>query len=351
MQLLAAELGRIADLHIATHASDNPVQMSRCEVHYISRRLLSGGQNSMRGQWKTLLEHLHPDIVHVNGCWLPSCAMAQLWAQKQGYKVVLSPHGMLEPWIIHRHYLTRKLPALILYQKKAVKRADYIHATACSERDNLLKLGYNNKINVIANGIDVESITMKSTWSRRREMLFLSRVHVKKGINYLIEAVARLKEEMYGYIVRIAGEGDAAYISSLRELAKRHAVEDIIRFEGGVYGERKWQLFRETDLFVLPTHSENFGIVVAEALACGTPVMTTTGAPWADLRERGCGWWTEIGTEPLVQALRTFLSLTETDLERMGHNGRRLVEDKYSARQIARQMNEMYENVISENRR
>ena len=351
MQLLAAELGRIVDLHIATHASDNPVEMSHCEVHYISGRLLCGGSAGMRGQWTALLEHLHPDIVHVNGCWLPTCAMAQLWAQKEGYKVVLSPHGMLEPWIIHRHYLTRKLPALILYQKKAVKRADHLHATACSERDNLLKLGYNDKVSVIANGIDVESIAMKSTWARRMELLFLSRVHVKKGINYLIEAVARLKEELCGYVVRIAGEGDAAYIDSLRTLATRLGVGEMIRFEGGVYGERKWQLFREADLFVLPTHSENFGIVVAEALACGTPVVTTTGAPWADLHEQGCGWWTEIGTEPLVQALRAFLSLTEADLERMGRAGRRLVEDKYSARQVARQMHEMYENAIDENRR
>lgn len=345
MQLLAAELGRIVDLHIATHASENPVEMSHSKVHYVSGCLLCNGSGGMRGQWTALLERLKPDIVHVNGCWLPSCAMAQLWAQKQGYKVVLSPHGMLEPWIIRRHYLTRKLPALILYQKKAVRRADYIHATACSERENLLKLGYNDKISVIANGIDVESITMKSTWTRRREILFLSRVHVKKGINYLIEAVARLKEEMQGYTVRIAGEGDAAYIDSLRELAKRLAVGDIIRFEGGVYGERKWQLFREADLFVLPTHSENFGIVVAEALASGTPVATTTGAPWVDLRERGCGWWTEIGTEALVQALRAFLSLSEEALERMGRAGRRLVEDKYSARQVARQMHEMYEGV------
>ena len=92
-----------------------------------------------------------------------------------------------------RHYWTRKLPALLLYQKEAVKNANRLHATAESEKENLLKLGYNDKIIVIANGVDVESIVMKQSWKRNKEILFLSRVHVKKGINFLVEAVAQLK--------------------------------------------------------------------------------------------------------------------------------------------------------------
>lgn len=97
---------------------------------------------------------------------------------------------MLEPWILKRHYWTKKVPALLLYQKEAVKQADIIHATAESEKENLLKLGYNDKIYIIANGIDVDSIRVKPTWKRNKEILFLSRVHMKKGINFLIEAVA-----------------------------------------------------------------------------------------------------------------------------------------------------------------
>ena len=92
-----------------------------------------------------------------------------------------------------RHYWTRKLPALWFYQKAAVMKADVLHATAESEKENLLKLGYNNRIKIIANGIDVENIEMKSSWKRNKEILFLSRVHVKKGVNFLLEAVAQLR--------------------------------------------------------------------------------------------------------------------------------------------------------------
>lgn len=338
MQLLADKLGRLVELHVVSHESDNPVMLNNCRIHYISRFF----PGNMKREWQVLIEEIKPDVVHINCCWMPGCAFAQKWAQQMGVKVVLSPHGMLEPWIMARHYWTRKLPALLLYQKRAVVWADRLHATAESEKQNLIKLGYNNRISVIANGIDVDNVEMKHSWKRNREILFLSRVHVKKGINFLIEAVAALKNELEGYCVKIAGEGEQSYVNELQQLAARLGVEDMVKFIGGVYGDSKWKLFRHADVFVLPTHSENFGIVVAEALACGTPVITTKGTPWQELETNGCGWWTEIGTEALIAALRKFLTLSDEEIERMGRNGRKLVEDKYSSRKMAEEMVRMY---------
>lgn len=342
MQLLVKELGILVDLHIASHSSENELQMENCQVHYIPQWKKT---YAMKHEWHKLLLKLNPDVIHINGCWTPSCALLQRWAQMLGYKVALTPHGMLEPWIMARHYYTRKLPALWFYQKSAIIKADYLHATAESEKQNLLNLGWNKQIAVIANGVDVENIEMKSTWKRNKEILFLSRIHVKKGLNFLIEAIAKLKAQMQGYVVRIAGEGDEVYINELRTLITQLGVNDIIHFEGGVYGNRKWDLFRQADLFVLPTHSENFGIVVAEALACGTPVITTTGTPWSELKSEQCGWWTEIGTKGTVQALKDFLALEEEVLEKMGRNGRRLVEKKYSERKVAEQFVELYKKM------
>lgn len=342
MQLLAEKLGQLVELHVVSHGSANPVELGNCQVNYISQ-LLSG---RMKREWQALIEKIRPDVVHINCCWMPGCAFAQKWAQQMGVKVVLSPHGMLEPWIMARHYWTRKLPALLLYQKRAVVEADRLHATAESEKQNLMKLGYNNRISVIANGIDVDNVEMKHSWKRNREILFLSRVHVKKGINFLIEAVAALKNELDGYCVNIAGEGEESYVNELRQLAVRFGVEDMVKFTGGVYGDSKWELFRHADVFVLPTHSENFGIVVAEALACGTPVITTKGTPWQELETNGCGWWTEIGTEALIAALRKFLALSDGDIERMGRNGRKLIEDKYSSRKMAEDMVRMYNEIL-----
>lgn len=339
LQLLAKELGKLTELHIVSHTSDNPVTLENCQIHFIAslKHFVE-----MERQWQYLLYDIKPDIVHINCCWMPQCALTQKWAQQSGYKLVVTPHGMLEPWIMKRHYWTRKLPALLLYQKAAIKNADCLHATAESEKENLLKLGYNSRIAVIPNGIDVEAITMKRSWNRKKQILFLSRIHVKKGIEFLLEAVAVLKTKMNSYTIHIAGEGEQDYIHQLKNKAKELGVDNIIDFCGGAYGEQKWKLFREADVFVLPTYSENFGIVVAEALASGTPVITTKGTPWQDLETYHCGWWTEVGTQPTIEALKMFLYMDEAELETMGRNGRRLVEEKYSAKGMAKAMINLY---------
>lgn len=346
MQLLSNELGKLVELHIFTHASINPIDIKNCQVHNLAtiRNIVE-----FKRQFKYLLKDINPAIFHVNGCWTPGCALTQRWAQDLGYKVILTPHGMLEPWIMARHYWTKKLPALLFYQKPAVKKVDMLHATALSEKNNLLKLGYNNKIQIIPNGIEVDNIEMKNSWHRNKEILFLSRIHVKKGIEFLLEAVLQLKNELQEYKIKIAGEGDSQYIHTLINKTKQLGIDSIIDFCGGVYGEKKWELFRKADLFVLPTYSENFGIVVAEALACGTPVITTKGTPWEELESYNCGWWTEIGIQPTINALKDFLSLTESELERMGKNGRKLVEEKYSSRKMAESMVELYKKVLSNN--
>ena len=336
MQLLAGELGKLVELHIATHISANMYEMENSHVHCIP-----GWKHirRMRRQWEDLLDKIRPDMVHVNCCWMPGSALSQKWAQAKGYKVVLSPHGMLEPWIMQRHYWTKKFPALMLYQKAAVQRANFLHATAESEKSNLLRLGWNNRISVVANGVDVESIEIKTSWKRTRKILFLSRVHPKKGLEFLIEAMSRING---GLQCLIAGEGEKEYIESLKALALKKGVADRILFLGGIYSDSKWKYFKEADVFVLPTISENFGIVVAEALASGTPVITTTGTPWNELNTEYCGWWIDIGANALVVALNEFLSLSEEELEAMGRNGRRLVEERYSTYKIAKDMLNLY---------
>lgn len=340
MQLLAKELGKRVELHVATHISAHPLVLENCVVHSISKW---NHWWRMKKDWCQLLNELCPDVVHCNCCWEPGSPMAQRWAQEKGFKVVLSPHGMLEPWILKRHHYTRKLPALWLYQRKAISKADCIHATAESEKEHLMQLGWNNKITVVPNGVDVESISMKSSWKRTNNILFLSRVHPKKGLNFLIEAIAQLKGD---YQCTIAGEGEFGYINELKALATKLRIVDRVTFVGGVYGNTKWKLFQESDVFVLPTHSENFGIVVAEALASGTPVITTQGTPWQELDRFHCGWWTEIGTQPLLDALRSFANCTEEELKVMGQNGRKLIEQKYSTKAEAEAMVKLYQQFV-----
>lgn len=344
MQVLGKELGKLAEVHIITHVSENPLQIDNCKIHNVP------DYNPFNGRFKNevskLINKVKPDLVHVNCCWLPACTLVQRMAQKCGLKVVLTPHGMLEPWIIKRHYWTRKLPALLLYQKAAIQNTDCLQATAESEKENLLKLGYNSNIKIVKLGIDAESITMKTSWKKNKQILFLSRVHVKKGINYLIEAADILRDELQGYKIVVAGEGDADYVASLKQQIMDKGLQNIIQLIGGVYGDKKWELFQTSDFFVLPTNSENFGLAIAESLASGTPVITTVGTPWNDLNTSNAGAWIEIGTQPLVDTLRRFLSLSDEELDTMGKNGRKLIETKYSAKVMAEEMMEVYQSIV-----
>lgn len=349
MQVLAKELGKLVELHVITHDSLSSLPLENCKIHKIPQFKFFKGE--AKQAYEKLLHEIDPDIVHVNSCWMPMSAYVQKWSRKKGYPTVYTPHGMLVPWIMKRHYWTKKLPALVLYQKKALQTSDAIHATSYGEAAHIRNLRYNPNVVVIPTGVDAEGIALRKDWAIRKRMLLLSRIHEVKGLNFLIEAVSQLKTEFADWNVEIAGMGDKSYINSLKLLCKEKGCNDIIHFIGSVQGEEKWKKYREADLFLLLSHTENFGIVVAEALASGTPVITTKGTPWEDLETYHCGWWTEIGTEGTVGALKDFLQKDEKELEEMGRNGRKLIEEKYSDKRISKDMVKLYESLINKNKK
>jgi glycosyltransferase involved in cell wall biosynthesis len=143
----------------------------------------------------------------------------------------------------------------------------------------------------------------------------------------------------------IAGEGDESYIAGLKQLCKEKKVSEQFEFTGGVYGERKWELYQESDLFVLPTYSENFGIVVAEALATGIPVITTTGTPWQELETEKCGWWIDLDEQNLANTLSIAMQASEEDLEVMGKNGINLIKNNYSIVNVSQKIKNLYQEI------
>lgn len=338
MKELTPALGKLVDLHVcALGKVEDFVPLENAKVHAIEVSLKHIGR--MKKQWLAVLEEVRPDIVHINCCWMPQCALVQYWTRHwQNIPILLTPHGMLEPWIVSRNYWTKKLPAIWMYQRWAVNNADVIVSTAEEEKKHIQALGWNNRVAMVPNGIDTESIEMKTEWNDARNLLFMSRIHPKKGLEILIEALAMSKK----LNLTIAGEGESDYIAALKKLVTSMDLDDRVHFVGPVYGERKWEMIRQADVVALTSYSENFGLIVAEALASGTPVLTTTGTPWKSIEERKCGWWIDANVESVKKALYSVENTPAGALRTMGVVGRQLIAENFDVMSSAVSLTKIY---------
>jgi len=328
-----AELASL-DIHIKllTQSSANKVPITETDRFIVSFKNLWGLY-----LYGSRLKHTEIDLIHLQHIWNPYIQIMAFWAQQKKIPYIITPRGMLEPWILARNPWKKKI-ALFLYQKKTIKRASYLHATSQMEAENIKKMGFNNPICIIPNGIDLNETKQIKTYYGTKKMVFLSRIHPKKGIELLLEAWQNCNTE--GWTLEIAGNGEVAYSESLNQTAKH--LENV-RFVGPQYGEAKWNFLRSADVLVLPTHSENFGMAVAEALAVGVPVITTHGTPWEDLETYECGWWIQLSVSNLQRALLKAMQTPAHELELMGANGRKLIENKYDIKEVAKKIKELYQ--------
>ena len=220
-----------------------------------------------------------------------------------------------------------------------------LHATSDAEAVQLRNLGLGEKISVIPNGTEFPgAVFNKSTDRRSRRLLFLSRLHPVKGIDNLIRAWSLIAPKDWECV--IAGPDEGGYLAELKRLHEELGSIDSIRFEDEVEGAVKWKTLSSADLFVLPSHSENFGIVVAEALACGVPVITTKCTPWRELESHSCGWWIEDNVEVLTETLKRALATSSSELSEMGKRGRSLVNRTYTWSSVAKQMKSVYSTIL-----
>jgi glycosyltransferase involved in cell wall biosynthesis len=292
-----------------------------------------------------------PSIVHSHGIWHSVSFWATSVARKSGIPFICHPRGMLEPWALQQKSLKKRL-AYHVYQRRHLDGAAALIATSVMEAESIRRLKLNSPVAIIPNGVSfpppelVLNVRQKS--QRTRTALFISRIHPKKGLQELIHAWAAVMP--VGWRLRIAGPDEGGHWFEVAKLIEDLGLSSCVEYFGLIEGEQKEMLYRQADLFVLPTFSENFGLVIAEALSYGVPVITTRGAPWADLEVYRCGWWIDTGVSALVEALRFATGLSNFELEAMGERGRSYVQ-RYNWETVAKETVAVYRWVLGRGER
>ncbi|MBS0659835.1 MAG: glycosyltransferase [Verrucomicrobia bacterium] len=284
------------------------------------------------------------DLLHDAGIWLPSNHVAAAEARRARVPYVISPRGMLEPWAVGFRAWKKRL-AWTLFQGRDVAGAAALHATAAAEADGFRALGLTQRIITLPNGVELPppGEPIPPAAGEPRTALFLSRLHPKKGLVELVQAWAAVRPP--GWRLRLIGHDNTGHTPEVEAAIRAAGVADSVRVEPPVEGAERWRTYRSAELFVLPSYSENFGLVVAEALACGVPVITTTATPWAGLVERRAGWWIECGRDPLVPALCEATGLPGEALRAMGERGATWVREEFSWERIGRAMLAAYRDL------
>lgn len=278
-------------------------------------------------------------IVHLHGIWdAGSLVIERTMKAFVDLPVVVSPRGMLEPWALRQRRI-KKTVAWTAWQRRVFMAAGMVHATADQECDNLRRLGLRMPIAVVPNGIEIPEVPERIPSGSTRRCVFLSRIHPKKGLPMLLEAWRRVAPS--GWTLEIAGTGEGGHDDEIRQLIRRHQLSSV-SLVGELSGSSKWTFLRSADLFVLPSHSENFGMAIAEAMGAGLPVITTTETPWEAIRERQLGWWVEPTVDSLTAALVTATRSPAAELIARGARARQYVLREYGWASIGKRMIQCY---------
>ncbi|TVR84813.1 MAG: glycosyltransferase [Rhodospirillales bacterium] len=291
------------------------------------------------------LRGLAPDVVDSQGLWMYHSLVSLRRARRARLPYVVTPRGMLDLWTLSRSVWKKRI-VRAWFEDAHLRQAASLRATAWMECRHIRAFGLRNPVAVVPNGVVVPTAAArKVSADGRRRLLFLSRLHPKKGLPFLLRAWAALAPRHESWELIIAGPDEVGHRGDMQTLARELGLVRL-SWLPPVAGHTKDDLYRSADLFVLPTHAENFGLVVAEALAHGVPVITTRHAPWEGLETHGCGWWIDLAHGPLIEALDAAMQLDDETRAAMGGHGRAWMERDFAWPAVARQMLEVYRWVL-----
>ena len=294
------------------------------------------------------------DLVHIHGCWNAFGWTAARECRRAGVPFVLSPRGMLYPWSFARGRV-RKWVSYHAFEQRSLQAAAFIHATSRAEAEVVDALGVGSRVVTIPNGIEDETrqVGARAADFRRRYgiapdavvVLFLGRLHPKKGIELLIDGFRAATDARPSARLVVAGPGDPAYVAQLESRCGDLLRTRRVVFTGHLTGQDRTLALASADAFALTSYSENFGLGIGEAMAAGLPVVVSRACPWPTIEEWRAGWWID-ATVPAVTSALTALLADPAAARAMGARGRQHVLEMFDWTQIGRRMLTAYEAAL-----
>jgi len=291
------------------------------------------------------------DLIHSHGLWMYPGWEARRLALARGVPLVVSPHGMLEPWAMHRSRL-KKTVAAWLFENENLRAARCVHALCEAEAQHVRQLGIAAPVAVVPNGIDLDDAAPRPdrdaiaarfpSLRGRRRALFLSRIHPKKGLPNLLEAWAELGKLADGWTLIVAGPDQGGHAAAMWTLAASLGIERRVLFTGPLYGEAKREALAGADFFVLPSFSEGFSMAVLEAAASRLPVLLTRGCNFPELAAAGAAMEVSAYMEDVWRGLRKLITMPDAQRVDMGARARLLVESRFTWNAVAAAMMGVY---------
>lgn len=285
------------------------------------------------------------DVVHVHGMWDPIVFYALRASRRAGKRYVITPHGMLNRWSLAQGAFKKRL-VLTLLMKDLLAGSTFVHALNSNEERDIRTTCSRCGVSVFPNGIDLAEFdnlpprgifrSNLAALSDRPYALFLGRLHHVKGLDYLVDAFAQVAHRIERLDLVIAGPDDGlrAFVQTrIRELDLGSRVHLI----GPLYGERKFAAILDALCLVQPSRQEGFSMSIAEALACGTPVVISQSCHFPEVAERGAGYVVPLDASSIADAICDLAQQPDRG-SAMSEAAKRMIRDEYTWSEIARDM-------------
>lgn len=298
------------------------------------------------------IESTSPDIVHQHGLWQLFSRDINAWRRRTGSATIISPHGMLDSWAL-RNGGWKKRIAKEVYEWKNLSEASCLHALNENELNAIRAYGIRCPVAVIPNGIDLpdqpESGISVSVTRSKKTLLFIGRIHPKKGLAELLRAFKRLKEIEPSvaecWQIKIVGWDEGGHSSDLEVFAKQEGLEGSVIFAGPSYGDAKDAHFRDADAFILPSFSEGLPMAVLEAAAYRLPILMTESCNLAEFFALKAAY--KISSDPNTLARELCATLTSNDLNARADAAYALVKQKFTWKEIAQDFAGVYRWLVA----